>query len=39
MLTLNLAPGRYSRDEVVGLIEQINEAQSDGVRLITSVNR
>jgi hypothetical protein len=39
MLTLNLAPGRYTRDEVVGLIEQINEAQADGVRLITSVNR
>jgi hypothetical protein len=38
MVNVNLAPGRYSRDDVAGLIEQINEAQKDGVRLITTVN-
>lgn len=30
MISLSLAPGRYSRDDVRGLIEQINEAVSDG---------
>jgi hypothetical protein len=36
MLTLNLAPGRYSRDEVAGLIGQINEAVQDGVQLVVA---
>jgi hypothetical protein len=36
MLNINLAPGRYSRDEVVGLIEQINGAVSDGAQLVVS---
>lgn len=34
MLTLNLAPGRYSRDEVVGLINEINGAIQDGAQLV-----
>jgi hypothetical protein len=33
MVSINLAPGRYSRDDVVGLIEQINEAVSDGAQI------
>jgi len=33
-LTVNLAPGRYSRDEVVGLMEQIQEAMNDGAQLV-----
>jgi len=37
MLTVNLAPGRYSRDDVMGLIEQINDAVTDGAQLV--VNR
>ena len=34
MLNINLAPGRYSRDDVVGLIEQINGAVADGAQLV-----
>jgi hypothetical protein len=34
MLTVNLAPGRYSRDEVVGLMAQMQEAMNDGAQLV-----
>jgi hypothetical protein len=37
MMTVNLAPGRYTREEVLGLMEQMNEAMADGAQLV--INR
>jgi len=37
MMTVNLHGSRFSRDEVLDLIEQINEARADGAQLV--VNR